>query len=333
MSTRGWTLIGSCAVALLLSGCGVAEPSQAEPIVTIAAADAHHHHHGQATGDPAGPGVGIATVGLPAERLGGTTGVPVPTVPAPVGPAPTGKGEIRVTCSFSHRLPDDPIVFPAQPGRSHSHDFFGNTSTDANSTTASLDTASTNCDPISDRSAYWVPSLIVDGEAVAPDRVTIYYTSDLADPRYTVAPPVGLQMIAGSARDEFRDDIGVAKWSCLGDPLSGANVVVCPEGSQLELLLRFADCWDGVHLNFSFAVAHMAYSTAGACPDTHPVPIPRIEFKLRYPTRGAGATLASGSGFSAHGDVWNLWEPDELQQRIETCLWAGVKCDEAGTPL
>jgi hypothetical protein len=33
---------------------------------------------------------------------------------------------------------DDPIVFPRQPGAAHQHDFFGNTSTNAYSTDASL---------------------------------------------------------------------------------------------------------------------------------------------------------------------------------------------------
>src|SRR5437773_1769395 len=43
-----------------------------------------------------------------------------------------------VSCPFSHRLPDDPIVYPGQPGASHLHDFFGNTSVDAASTYSQL---------------------------------------------------------------------------------------------------------------------------------------------------------------------------------------------------
>ena len=39
-----------------------------------------------------------------------------------------------VTCAFSHTAPDDPIVFPGEPGQSHQHDFFGNRATDAWST-------------------------------------------------------------------------------------------------------------------------------------------------------------------------------------------------------
>src|SRR5204863_4160009 len=34
-------------------------------------------------------------------------------------------------CQFVHFLPDDPIVYPDQPGKSHDHTFVGNVSTDA----------------------------------------------------------------------------------------------------------------------------------------------------------------------------------------------------------
>ena len=43
-----------------------------------------------------------------------------------------------VPCGFSHRNNDDPIVYPKQPGRSHDHSFFGNRTTNAFSSPASL---------------------------------------------------------------------------------------------------------------------------------------------------------------------------------------------------
>ena len=50
----------------------------------------------------------------------------VPAIPAT---AAATSGSFVTQCDFSHRLPDDPIVFPGQPGASHSHDFTGNRST------------------------------------------------------------------------------------------------------------------------------------------------------------------------------------------------------------
>ena len=62
---------------------------------------------------------------------------------------PTGPiGEFVAFCDFSHRLHEDPIVFPGQPHASHSHDFFGNITADAHSTTESVLAGGTTCDPI-----------------------------------------------------------------------------------------------------------------------------------------------------------------------------------------
>jgi hypothetical protein len=42
----------------------------------------------------------------------------------------------QMVCTLGHRLRDDPIVFPSQPGVSHEHQFFGATGTNAFSTYA-----------------------------------------------------------------------------------------------------------------------------------------------------------------------------------------------------
>ena len=55
-------------------------------------------------------------------------------------PSSADVGDIGWTsvCDYSHSLKDDPIVYPGQPGVSHLHDFYGNTTTNAYSTIASL---------------------------------------------------------------------------------------------------------------------------------------------------------------------------------------------------
>jgi hypothetical protein len=107
--------------------------------------------------------------------------------------------EFRVTCASSHRRQDDPIVFQNQSGVSHTHEFFGNRTTDAFSTLTSLRAGTTNCDPMSDRSAYWVPALYKNGQAVAPESVTIYYQG-VHDHTRAVAPPQGLRYVVGNAK-------------------------------------------------------------------------------------------------------------------------------------
>src|SRR3954467_11255045 len=86
---------------------------------------------------------------------------------APAAHAVSG-GEFSVACSYDHMLPDDPIVFPGGAGMSHSHDFGGNRTTNAFTTTASLLTGASTCTRSVDRSAYWVPTLYKNGVPVHP---------------------------------------------------------------------------------------------------------------------------------------------------------------------
>ena len=74
-----------------------------------------------------------------------------------------GVGQFVVACDWSHASFDDPIVHAGMEGMSHRHEFFGNTTTDADSTYESLLAGDTSCAQKLDRAAYWVPSLL-DGE-------------------------------------------------------------------------------------------------------------------------------------------------------------------------
>lgn len=68
--------------------------------------------------------------------------------------APVRGSEFRANCRSSHRAGNDPIVFPGQTGASHIHEFFGNRTTNANSTVETLRAGATTCDPLADKAAY-----------------------------------------------------------------------------------------------------------------------------------------------------------------------------------
>ena len=55
-----------------------------------------------------------------------------------LGVTPVAAQSLKIECGASHAAADDPIVFPGQPGAAHLHEFFGNTSTNASSTYASM---------------------------------------------------------------------------------------------------------------------------------------------------------------------------------------------------
>jgi hypothetical protein len=232
-------------------------------------------------------------------------------------------------CRFSHRAPDDPIVFPGKPGASHDHTFVGNRTTNASSTFGSLRSGSTTCLRADDTAAYWVPTLYQGAEAVLPLAATIYYRRGTFSQVRTF--PNNLRMISGDATATTPQGMRVTFWSCgaaVGMPPSTA-VPTCPEGrgSALRLHIRFPSCWDGKRLDSADHKSHMAYAMGRGCPSTHPVSVPAITQIYRYPTRGGdGFSLASGSQFSAHADFVNAWKPSTLKKLVEGCLNALVHC-------
>ena len=258
-----------------------------------------------------------------------------PIALAPSDAAPIRVSEFVANCSLSHRASDDPIVFPNRPGAAHSHDFYGNRSVDSRSTLRSLRRGRTTCDPRTDKAGYWFPTLYLNGRAVKPRRATFYYVTSHEDPTKVRSLPQGLRIIAGDAKARRPVEPVVAEWACLGSGVdSNPTMVTCPDGSDLELHLRFPDCWNGRDLDSRDHKSHMAYSRADRCPKSHPVPVAELKFKLRYPIAGGkGVRLSSGPGYTAHGDLMNAWDADALADRVRNCLRRVIKCGTDGRPL
>jgi hypothetical protein len=232
--------------------------------------------------------------------------------PAPRS-VPTGKYFI-VTCSITHRNNDDAIVFPGKPGKSHSHTYAGNRSTDAFSTPESLrkNGEDSSCAPAADASAYWFPTLYARGKVVLPMVAIVYYARQ-GDP---VQPfPPGLRMIAGNAKAKRPQSAAIVSWSC-GAPVRRARTFAyapnCSEGRGLYMNVNFPDCWDGRRLDSPDHARHMAYSARGRCPSSHRVVVPLMQMLIVYPAVRR-ATVASGR-LSVHGDFMNGWEQDRLTE-------------------
>jgi hypothetical protein len=255
-----------------------------------------------------------------------------------------------VNCRFSHTSNDDPIVYPGEPGKSHPHTFFGNTSTNAASTPASLRASGTTCKPEADRGAYWVPTLFRDGQEVRPAKGQFYYVLRGYDQMR--AFPSGLKMIAGDAHATRPQPERVVYWTCggrggarlgpsasvpAGCPVLRTRVQVlhrtCPTcplvprqlsarvKTFLELHVNFPDCWDGRRLDSPDHSSHMAHSRDYVCPASHPVKVPLIRLMIRYPiTDGRGITLASGGQLTGHADFVNAWNQAVLERLVDGCF-------------
>ena len=249
--------------------------------------------------------------------------------------APVRVAEFVADCPASHRAPDDPIFYPGQPGNSHLHEFFGNRTTDANSTPRSLRKGGTTCRPRGDRSAYWVPVLF-DGQGKPIDVLegTFYYVSSHEKRRKLKLWPRGLRVVAGY---DYGPPGGAARWSCRGSGIPSDRAIPrCPEGNPLELLLNFPDCWDGRRRDSADHHEHMAYSVAGRCPGSHPVEVPGLRYKLLYDSLGGSdVTLSIGADEAtlAHGDFFDAWKRSALRHRVRDCLVERVKCGPDGEPV
>jgi hypothetical protein len=242
----------------------------------------------------------------------------------PRGP---GLGYFAVPCRFSHRNQDDPIVHPGRPGRSHDHTYFGNTSTDAFSTPASLRNArQSTCLLAGDTAAYWAPTLFVRGRPVEPRGAVAFYvrrTHDEVDPF-----PAGLKMIAGDATARSPQSQRVVAWGCGFRFRSSSTVPACLDGltGGLRLRVRFPDCWDGRRRDSADHKQHMAYSRDGRCPLTHPVEVPSLSLVIFYGVRGDPDTeLASGGQLSGHADFVNAWDQRTLRSLVDRYLNSGFR--------
>ena len=235
-----------------------------------------------------------------------------------------GRGYFAVVCGFSHRNQDDPIVFPNQAGRSHDHTYFGNESTNARSTPASLRAAGeTTCRLRADTAAYWVPTLFVAGNAVRPLGAVVYYIRRTREP--VQAFPANLQVIAGSAAARAPQSTSVTFWSCgrRGGVRRSSEIPTC-DNDSLRLVVNFPNCWNGSQLDSADHKSHLAYSTDGVCPSTHPIEVPALQLQVFYASRGgANAELASGGDFSGHADFVNAWNQDTLERLVSRYLNRG----------
>jgi hypothetical protein len=283
--------------------------------------------------------------GDPGDDAGaGASGTTAPPPTAPADPdrpratparhvGPQGRvGQFVVHCDYSHSGDHDPIVHFGHEGRSHRHDFYGSDIIDSETSAHDLLEGGTTCDKRADKAGYWQPTLYDHGEVVEPTAINAYYrAAPGVTPTDVQTMPVGLAMIAGDQTATEPQEGEAVGWVCGTQTRLRDEPPECPGTAPLRLVLTFQDCWDGEHLEAADFQSHVAYSTDGTCPASHPVHIPQITVSIGFPITGPGhdLTLASGNVYSAHGDFFNAWEPDGLLREIERCIHRDVVCDLA----
>ena len=182
-------------------------------------------------------------------------------------------------CGFTHMSMDDPIVYPSQPGMGHMHAFYGNKSTDAYSTRASLLAAGTTCTDKKDKAAIWAPTAFIKKNGswrpLEPYRERTYYFRAI---RQQIAPvtslPANIKLIGGNPHATSRADNPALRWYCgEGSPERPYPYDCRPYTAKgedgIRAIIDLPFCWDGTNLDSADHFSHVIYSdpndTTPAC--------------------------------------------------------------------
>lgn len=244
---------------------------------------------------------------------------------SPAGPStPNGQGQFRFSCQYSHFNYDDPIVYPGAQGRgkAHLHMYWGNTLTNAETTTTSLvNTGGGSCQGYeANRTAYWMPALLdANNKVVIPYEIIMYYKVPAELAAAAKEMPQGLKMIAGNASGNTDSSLFFAngiQWQCYTGSINytyeGQTIPnTCPANTQanvtasghgyssadtfpikLNAIIYFPTCLklngDGTPvLDSADHKSHAAYYTSNGrgglkCPDTHPYVMPQVSYHVAW---------------------------------------------------
>jgi hypothetical protein len=238
-------------------------------------------------------------------------------------------------CSVTKRAPDDPIVFPGQPGRSHDHTFSGSLAINPSSTAEELLRSATNCTNSGDKSSYWMPTLLVNGKPRLPYQVRAYYRAGTRDTTQLHTIPFGLKMLAGDMMATSPQNAGIAGFQCR---IEGQGATVkkqslppqCGSKALFEMSVTFPNCWDGKNLDSPDHRSHMSYASGYKCDPAHPVQIPQLTLAERFApgtTSGKITLTAMNSPLTLHADFFNAWDPRSLDALMKYCIYAHRFCE------
>lgn len=265
----------------------------------------------------------------------------------------TAGADFRINCKPSHMSNDDPLVFPFNPGTSHHHTFYGNTSVTAFSNLDNLlNVGNSSCfGGIANRSSYWHPSMVdgADGTPIKPEGMLVYYKKPYQfDPLTIQDPPAGLRFLIGNPKGKTPEDANVmlTGFQCFNDVSGGGagidkptkHIPACSKGNRIVMAITFPRCWDGKNLDSPDHKSHVGYDESynkatgfRECAATHPVELPGISMNVSFRVTSDFGTanwrLASdnykkdgyNSGYSIHADYVVGWQPGISKQIRDTC--------------
>ena len=251
--------------------------------------------------------------------------------------------EFQANCTITHHQPDDPIVFPNQPGASHEHTFMGNTTTNAAAPELAAGRGTgTTCLAPDDLSGVLVPHAVYNGDQpILPNLRRSSTTSPASTTTPRSAVPAGpavrrRQHDGHPGRVPARARAPSRAGSAATASRTGTSRRTACDGTQLNIRYQAPSCWDGVHLDSADHKSHMAYPdrVTLTCPADHPV---RCRcWSSRSRSRSAATCPRCtwpAARYSWHYDFFNAWDPPTLAALVKHCINGGLQCDPRGFDL
>jgi hypothetical protein len=257
--------------------------------------------------------------------------------------------------------PENKIFDPIHPTSSTRKLFYGATNISSNSTNTgqeppeptSLLNGGTTCrfkngtdpDPSGgNRSAYWVPDLLLSDRATWAGGIQLnaYYRKGASsvDANDMVPFPDGLKMWIKD-RESMKTNVD---WYCSNINGEGNNGVLrerpynCKSTGTYPYVtahITFPQCGAAGATDSGDHISHVVYPSSNGCPTDWPVVYPRLFITAKYKTSlGSGALLAGPTGPTDPGTSFNAyffegWKPDRLQFYIDSCIKAGINCNSS----
>ena len=99
-------------------------------------------------------------------------------------------------------------------------------------------------------------------------------------------------------------------------------------GSRVTAYVYLPNCWDGVHLDSSDHMSHVAYpNPSTGCPADHPYIMPGLYIEVSWwLANGTGATLSTGDISTMQVLFYDAWDYNEMSRLVDVCMKNGVWC-------
>ena len=211
-----------------------------------------------------------------------------------------------VQCNYSHTNNDDPLK--GLHGSSHTHDYFGSTTTNYFSTYQSMTNSSTTCGTPNDTAGYWAPEPILNGAGHHAMYVRVYYGCGTNCGKVFVTPS-NTKFLSTSEKFDCGQSTPVVPYPYDCAPFLATHHDSSNDG--VVALAYFSQSATGALVSVR---AHLG-TAWDSCLPKYPQANPPASTCLKF---GGNGMVMEWADY--HSDFWNTWNQTALKTEVTNCL-------------